>query len=176
MALFEVRHVIVIDDDTKQFLRELLQPSNTTVGILEEIRRSREALTTLIMEVQTKMASREELQAGIQQLVTKTGKLGEDLADYVRKIQEQIAAGQDFSNELNLVSQVATRLQSMDDILPERLVPSDSGGTPPTPPDSGGTPPSGGPGGGEDSSGGTPPSGGESSQGNSTTELPSPPQ
>lgn len=67
--------------------------------------------------------TRQDVLDQLETVKAEVGKIGDDLASFVAELQAAIAAGQDLSDIVASVSDVATRLQAVDDTIPERPTP-----------------------------------------------------
>jgi hypothetical protein len=102
---------IEIGEDTREFLRKFFgTPDPKTVN----------KILNIVKEIRSTMATKEELNTALDQIVTNVTKLGEDLAAHLADLGEQIAAGNDVSDSLAKAQDIATRLQVIDETVPER--------------------------------------------------------
>lgn len=105
--------------DTKQFLKELFESHK-----LDKLERKLDRVLNKLDEQETIMANgRAEVLAQLETVKAGVGKIGTDLAVFVAELQAAIAAGQDLTDIVASVSDVATRLQAVDDTIPERPAP-----------------------------------------------------
>lgn len=140
IRLFEVVHRIELDEQTRALLECLLSPQHQehvrvslhglsqAISELVELVNSRnstlEIISSVVVEVKETMPSKEELESALKQILNHVTKIGDDLSAHLDNIQKQNEAGNDINASLALAQQIAARLQSIDDVLPERMVPT----------------------------------------------------
>lgn len=103
-----------IGEDTREFLRNILgtREAKTINKIL-----------ALVKEIKSTMATKEELNTALDAITTEVTKLGDDLAAHLADLSAQIAAGADVTDSLEKAQAIATKLQTIDDTVPERTPP-----------------------------------------------------
>jgi len=94
--------------------------------INDDLRMVRKILMEILAntrEVKTKMTTKQQLEAFVDELGQKVEKVGNDIVAHVGELREQIAAGQDLSSTLEKLEGLGTKLQAVDDFIPERPTP-----------------------------------------------------
>lgn len=88
--------------------------------LIESILIRRKAVITLLQEIKNTMATKEELEAGLDGLKRQVGKIGGDLAAHLADLNARIEAGQDLSGSLSKIQEISASLQAVDDTIPEQ--------------------------------------------------------
>jgi hypothetical protein len=86
-------------------------------------RRILNEVLTKLLEVKRTMITQEQVDAFIEQLNAKVAKIGDDLVAHISDLKAQVAAGQDLSPTLTKLEALGTKLQAVDDVIPEKPVP-----------------------------------------------------
>lgn len=71
-------------------------------------------------ELKSIMATKADVQAALDAVLTEVAKIGDDLSAHLADLEAKIAAGEDVTDLLTKSQEVATKLQEVDDLVPEK--------------------------------------------------------
>ena len=92
-------------------------------GINDGLCLNRRILTEVLanlLEVKRTMVTTAQVNSFVEELNQKLTKLGDDIVAHIGDLRDQISKGQDLSPTLAKLERLGTKLQELDDVIPER--------------------------------------------------------